>query len=169
MKGRKVKVCTYSSLRSGAIFRMLSKNLLSQHHIEGFWGWLLTFNILKRMHRMTAIAANNAVDIVVKICFKSGNCKSTLPNWKNTGTSIHLINNRDRSNIQNLWYGIARIRTTQGSVWISDSNWIIEVLDISLLFLLCVCQLDGDWFDLIHFIFHWSTIRILTFTFLSKD
>lgn len=61
---RIILYCTYCSLSKGAILKTLSKNLLSPHHILGFWGWLLTFNIRKRIHNITAINANNAVDIL---------------------------------------------------------------------------------------------------------
>lgn len=58
--------CTYGSCMRGDILRMVSRNLWSPHQILGFWGWLLTFSILKRIHKMTAIAANRAVDMMAK-------------------------------------------------------------------------------------------------------
>lgn len=64
LKKSKYLVGTYCSLSKGAIFNTLSKNLLSPHHIFGFWGWLLTFNIRNRIHNITAMNANSAVDIL---------------------------------------------------------------------------------------------------------
>lgn len=42
---------------------MVSKKLISLQYSAGFWGWLLTFSILNNIHRITATAANSAVDI----------------------------------------------------------------------------------------------------------
>jgi hypothetical protein len=42
---------------------MVSRKLRSLQYNVGFWGWLLTFSILNNIHKITATAANSAVDI----------------------------------------------------------------------------------------------------------
>lgn len=58
----------------------MSKNLLSPHHTVGFWGWLLTFSNRKRIHKMTATAASNAVDMMKKL----SKCLSSTKHFSKT-------------------------------------------------------------------------------------
>lgn len=46
---------------------MVSKKPRSLQYSAGFWGWLLTFSILNNIHKITANAANNAVDITATV------------------------------------------------------------------------------------------------------
>lgn len=75
---------TYGSCTSGEIFRIISRNLLSQHQTLGFCGWLFTFNILNKMHKITATAAKIAVDIMAtdrpKVLSKSKTINFGMPN-----------------------------------------------------------------------------------------
>lgn len=81
--------------------RIVSRNLLSLHQIEGFWGWLLTFNILNRIHNMTAIAAKRAVDMMAK----------ERPKWASkTNTSpVQILTTTERMTAS--WLTIIKHRT----------------------------------------------------------
>lgn len=72
-----MRMRTYGSLNNGAIFKIVSRKFLSLHHNNGFCGWLLTFNILNKMHIITAIAANIAVDIMA-IGRPEAECSDTI-------------------------------------------------------------------------------------------
>jgi hypothetical protein len=63
---------------------MVSKKLRSLQYREGFWGWLLTFSILNNIHRITATAANSAVDITATV-FSELNITNTVTDF--TGTA----------------------------------------------------------------------------------
>lgn len=54
---------THGSARTGAIFSTVDKKYWSLQTRTGLCGELFTFNILKRMQRITANTANSAVDI----------------------------------------------------------------------------------------------------------
>lgn len=66
---------TYGSRKSGAILNMQSIKVVSIHHNAGFSAWLFTFNMRNRMHKITAIAVKNAVDIMIKNTISVGNLK----------------------------------------------------------------------------------------------
>lgn len=53
---------------TGAILRIVVRNDWSWQMTNGFCGALFTFNILNRIHRITANTANNAVDMLF-FCF----------------------------------------------------------------------------------------------------
>lgn len=54
---------TYGSAMTGAIFNIVDRKDWSLQTRKGFCGALFTFNILNRIHRITANTANKAVDI----------------------------------------------------------------------------------------------------------
>lgn len=54
---------TYGSRSTGAIFNMQSRKPSSKHHSTGLNAWELTFRIRNRIHKITATAVKNAVDI----------------------------------------------------------------------------------------------------------
>lgn len=56
---------TYGSRSTGAIFNMQSRKPSSKHHNTGLYACELTFRIRNRIHKITAIAVKNAVDIVI--------------------------------------------------------------------------------------------------------
>lgn len=56
-------ILTYGSAMTGAIFSTVDKKYWSLHTRRGLCGELFTFSILKRMQRITANTASNAVDI----------------------------------------------------------------------------------------------------------
>lgn len=68
---------TYGSCKSGEILRTMSKKFLSEHQMDGRWGWLFTFKTLNKIHKITATTARRAVDMMAAERPNAVSCTNT--------------------------------------------------------------------------------------------